>query len=256
MPSISSILRKIYGRTKRTSLPFGCPVCGHDAFERGRVLWGKLASQWELSVEERAYIDNQQGLCCLHCNSTLRSMTLADALLSNWRSHSTFDQFCRKESAFRDLEVLELNGAGQLSPYLALLPRHIAASYPEVDMQAMKYEEESFDVIVHSDTLEHIPDPLQSLRECYRVLKWGGVMVYTVPVIFGRLTRRRDDLSPSYHGSIIRRTEDYRVVTEYGFDYYLEPWRAGFNSISMHSLYFPDSTALICRKIRPIQPSA
>ena len=239
-------LHKTFRQVRPVELSFSCPVCGAAEFGKSRVLWNKLVREWELSQAERNYTDNQQGLFCRRCESNLRSMTLASAVLSHWKLEQNFREICARGGVLWSLQVLEINEAGQLSSHLAALPGHILATYPTVNMQAMTYENESFDLILHSDTLEHVPDPVQALRECRRVLKSTGVMTYTVPVIFGRATRRRDGLPPSYHGSILNRSEGYRVVTEYGHDFYLQASEAGFRSVSMHSLLFPDSTALIC----------
>ncbi len=87
-------------------------------------------------------------------------------------------------------------------------------------MQRMNLPDESVDVVVHSDTLEHVPEPLQALRECRRVLKTGGHLFYTVPLVVGRLTRSRSGLAPSYHGTrAAGAVDDYRVQTEYGADF-------------------------------------
>lgn len=237
----------------RVAAPFPCPVCGGLDFERRRVLWNRLAREWELGPAEREAVDTQQGLSCLNCNCTLRVMTLASALLFLLCSRDCFagevEAAQSGETELASWQTLELNSAGDLAPFLAQLPRHTLGAYPEVDMQAMPYGDDSFDLIVHSDTLEHVPDSLAALRECHRVLRPGGAMVYTVPVVFGRPTRSRADLKPSFHGSILRRSADYLVQREYGTDFMLEPAQAGFESVSMHALLFPESTALICRKI-------
>src|SRR5688572_24402242 len=42
----------------------------------------------------------------------------------------------------------------------------------------------AFDSIVCTAVLEHLEEPEQALRESYRVLKAGGVAIYTVPFIW------------------------------------------------------------------------
>src|SRR5262249_32785744 len=59
----------------------------------------------------------------------------------------------------------------------------------------------AFDLVVHSDTLEHVPHPVRGLSECRRVLKPGGFCAFTVPPIVGRVTRARGGVPPRYHGS-------------------------------------------------------
>jgi ubiquinone/menaquinone biosynthesis C-methylase UbiE len=43
--------------------------------------------------------------------------------------------------------------------------------------EALSFADESFDVIFMSHLLDHIKDPLQALRECHRVLRYGGVIL-------------------------------------------------------------------------------
>lgn len=49
------------------------------------------------------------------------------------------------------------------------------------DMQDLTFNDESFDIVVHSDVLEHVPDYRAALSECKRVLKSGGLLIYTAP---------------------------------------------------------------------------
>lgn len=49
------------------------------------------------------------------------------------------------------------------------------------DVTALKFEDNSFDIIVSSDVIEHTPDPAKAISEMARVLKKGGVLALTVP---------------------------------------------------------------------------
>jgi ubiquinone/menaquinone biosynthesis C-methylase UbiE len=39
----------------------------------------------------------------------------------------------------------------------------------------MSFPDSSIDVIIHSDTLEHVPDSKAALKECLRVLKPAAI---------------------------------------------------------------------------------
>jgi len=48
-------------------------------------------------------------------------------------------------------------------------------------MMSLSYDNETLDLIMHFDVLEHIPDWRKGLEECYRVLKKEGIMMFTCP---------------------------------------------------------------------------
>jgi SAM-dependent methyltransferase len=150
--------------------------------------------------------------------------------------------------AARGLRVLEINEAGTLTPHLAALPGHMLVRYPEVDMHRLPYADRSFDIVVHSDTLEHVPNPIHALAECRRVLAPGGVLCFTVPHIVGRLTRSRQGLAPSYHGAREDCRDDHLVWTEYGADSWCHVAQAGFSEISLHVLDYPSAIAMSARR--------
>jgi ubiquinone/menaquinone biosynthesis C-methylase UbiE len=106
----------------------------------------------------------------------------------------------------------------------------------------MPFESGTWDLIVHSDTIEHVDQPVAALRECRRLLHAGGRMCCTIPIVSGRLSRRRDGLVPSYHGSETDRI--YRVVTEYGADFWVQLFDAGFTHLALDSLQWPDAVAI------------
>jgi len=145
---------------------------------------------------------------------------------------------------FQHLRVLEINVAGQLTQYLSKLPHHTLIEYPQADMQNLAFADGAFDLVVHSDTLEHIPRPVRALSECARVLRPGGFCTFTIPMIVDRLTRSREGLPPSYHGSA-KNPEDCRVITEYGADAWKDVFLAGFRECRIVASYYPAALALI-----------
>ena len=91
------------------------------------------------------------------------------------------------------------------------------------DLRCLTLPDNSVDLVVTGDVFEHIINPGPAFQEIARVLRNGGLHVFTVP-IFERphtLVRVADDgtelMAPDYHGSPI---DDGRalVVREWGDD--------------------------------------
>jgi ubiquinone/menaquinone biosynthesis C-methylase UbiE len=112
-------------------------------------------------------------------------------------------------------------------------------------MMRMPYADGSYDLVVHSDTLEHVPEPITALAECYRVLAPGGFCAFTVPMIVDRLTRSRAGLPPSYHGNPDEQSPDFMVQTEYGCDAWKHLFLAGFQECRLMTPEFPSALALV-----------
>lgn len=220
-----------------------CSVCGGDDFVSNAVLWPALVDEWQLSPSEVAYVDRQQGECCTRCGANLRSIALANALRDAFGTTDMLAEFTASPSAAA-FRVLELNTAGTLNPVLSRMPGHVLASYPEIDMHALPWGDHTFDIVTHSDTLEHVPNPIHALTECRRVLKLGGVLCCTVPIIVGRLSRGRDGLPKSYHGSPSEGGDDYAVQTEFGADAWTCFFEAGFARVTIVSIAYPVALAI------------
>jgi SAM-dependent methyltransferase len=215
-------------------------VCGGDGPPRyAQVLWPELVDEWGLSEGEAASVNRREGQQCPECGVALRSAALAASILRYVGWKGTFATWTASSSS---LSVLEINRAGQLTPWLEQLHGHSLVEYPDVDMHNLAYPDNSWDMVVHSDTVEHLADPLAALSECRRVLVPGGALCFTIPIIPARMSRRRDALPPSYHGSESDRS--YLVITEYGADFWTQAFDSGFGSLTLCPLQWPDAVGL------------
>ena len=51
------------------------------------------------------------------------------------------------------------------------------------DVQAMTFDDNSFDGVICMEVLEHVSDPFQAARELVRVVRPGGLLLVTVPFL-------------------------------------------------------------------------
>jgi len=221
-----------------------CACCGSKDLTFQKILWDELVQAWRISEYEREYIDRQQGLACRACGSNLRSMALAVAICRCYDYAGTLERFV-KERSNKGLRILEVNEAGGLTQFLSQLPKHRIGRYPELDMMRMPFADGAFDLVVHSDTLEHVPHPITALTECWRVLAPDGFCAFTVPMIVDRMTVSRAGLPLSYHDTPEQRAADFAVQTEYGCDSWKHLVLAGFQECRFIALEFPAALALV-----------
>jgi len=96
----------------------------------------------------------------------------------------------------------------------------------EIDITNILYEDNSFDVILCSHVLEHVPDDHKAMRELYRVLRSGGWAIFQVPI--PRHDKTFEDFSitkPEDRERIFGQSDHVRV---YGKDYKDRLEEAGF----------------------------
>ena len=222
-----------------------CPVCGGSKFDFLPVLWLELITFWQLSKEEVDYINRQQGFYCCECRNNLRAMALAKAILVTQKHSGTLLEFCGNGTILRTLEI---NTAGNLSAILSGLPGYKLITFPQFDLMDLRIESENFDIVIHSDCLEHVEFPVKALSECRRVLRDGGFCIFTIPIIVGRMTRSRHGLPSSYHGQAGNVASDMLVHTEFGSDFWHAVLLAGFSVCEIVALEFPSGLAIIARK--------
>jgi SAM-dependent methyltransferase len=200
-------------------------------------------NNWQLSTFEVDYINRQQGVFCLGCGNNLRSIALANAILCSYNISGTLLEFVVSDFT-KKLNVLEINEAGGLSSVSKMLPNRQLVRYPDYDMANLSYESATFDLVLHSDTLEHVPNPIRGLSECRRVLKKTGRCIFTVPIIIERLTRSRSGLTNSYHGAPGQLDNDFTVHTEFGADVWRFVIEAVFTSARIHCFEYPSALAI------------
>ncbi len=165
-------------------------------------------------------------------------MSLAHALMRLCDYKGLFCNYVKNDKS----RLLEINEAGYLNQYLRSMKNHTLAEYPDLDLMNMSYDDNSFDLVVHSDTLEHIPDPVQALKETFRILDTGGATCFTVPIVVGRMSAKRKKSEPCYHGT--PGLVEYLVHTEYGADIWTQLMEAGFSECRLYSIDYPASVVI------------
>jgi len=101
----------------------------------------------------------------------------------------------RYGSELAEMDVLELDPCSPLKKILSHARKHVRTFYDSTeergslrsdgtvcqDITALTFANESFDLIVSSDVLEHVPLLEYAFRESRRVLKPGRAHLFTVP---------------------------------------------------------------------------
>jgi SAM-dependent methyltransferase len=83
---------------------------------------------------------------------------------------------------WRHLQIHESSPSGGGSRKLRReAPGYSSTFYPDEDLEHLSFTDESFDIFVTQDVLEHVLDTASAFSEIARVLRPGGAHVFTVP---------------------------------------------------------------------------
>jgi len=107
-------------------------------------------------------------------------------------------------------------------------PGSLVRGFRNEDLEAQTFPDETFDIVLTQDVLEHLFHPDRAIREIYRTLKPGGMHLCTFPVsgrqheaAKPRAVREAGEIKhltdAIYHGSPVSR--DGSLVTfDYGYE--------------------------------------
>jgi SAM-dependent methyltransferase len=223
-----------------------CIVCGRFGLMlyRRRVVRPRLEELWGLSPGLATALARKESCDCAHCGAKLRGRRLVEVLLrlypvgtpptparslAEWVTHG----------AIRAIRIAEINLIDGVHDQLRKMPGVAFSDYgtecrpggaePQTrseDLTDLSYASSTFDLVLTSETLEHVPDFDAALRELRRVLVPGGRHVFTVPVLpgvertFARSVLGSDGTVEDRAPRICHPGGDvgYPVFTEFGAD--------------------------------------
>ncbi|MCX7556149.1 methyltransferase domain-containing protein [Xanthomonadaceae bacterium JHOS43] len=215
-----------------------CPFCGRSLFVRLN--------------------DGEAGVRCVQCAASTVHLSVGLALANEIPDLSR-------------LQVYELSAAGPLVEHLRRQARTADFSeyHPDAapgtmwrgvrceDVQALSWPDASFDLVTHSEVFEHVPDDARGFSELRRVLRPGGMMVFTVPLSDAPRTVERARLTeggiehllpPEHHVDPFKGNEPVLVFRDYGCDITQRLERAGFGGVRIETPVFPVPWA----RLRPV----
>ena len=208
-------------RHMQKQAPIACSLCGHC---------GDFTMPPGYNVREA---------WCSGCGAKRRTSDLVSALL---RIVGPDVPGCLGGAVGKlaELRIYEAQADGVLHAALANMPGYTCSEYLDTtpagavnasgirceDLEHLTFPDESFDLVISQDVLEHVGQPWQAFREIERVMKPGGHHLFTVPIHEGRrtITRARREngrpgflLQPVYHGDPLRDSGSL-VYTDFGDD--------------------------------------
>lgn len=152
-----------------------------------------------------------------------------------------------------DARVYEMSSRGALCRYLRRTFADVTVSElfdgvpPGVwhdgvqcqDVEQLTYADGAFDVVTSTEVLEHVPDDRRAFGELHRVLRPGGLLLFTVPLMDAPDTIERARLDngtvvhlrePEYHGDRLRGRRAVLAFRTYGLDILQRLRDAGFDA--------------------------
>lgn len=138
----------------------------------------------------------RESYACPNCRAALRYRDQGALILDEFaRGRSIFLRNLVSSGAMDAVDIFEPALRGPFVNMLGKLPRYVQSYYwPDralgsvgeegirnEDLTALTIADDSFDLVITSDVMEHLFDFRAAFAEITRVLKPGGVHVFTIP---------------------------------------------------------------------------
>ena len=186
-----------------------CPICGKDTVFIKKDKWLR---------------DNY---ICVYCNSIPRQRALFHVLKETEPDYG--DKVIHESSpngAPYEKLISECRNYSYSYYYKRVKPGEFFNGTRCENLESLTFENEVFDIFITQDVLEHVLNPDKAFSEIFRVLKPGGIHLFTVPYYGMKKTNRRAVMTDKgikyldkriFHGNPIDSGRSL-VVTDWGND--------------------------------------
>ena len=66
-------------------------------------------------------------------------------------------------------KILGISGIENFRSWISKRDKVIETNYPDVDMQDLPFEDNTFDYVISDQVIEHLQDPKRAIEESYKV---------------------------------------------------------------------------------------
>ena len=139
---------------------------------------------------------------CSNCRASIRNSDTAKLIVTVLLGSAVSISECMEE--LQNFKILECSASGVIHDLLKNLKGYVCFEYFDDvpigqmksgilcdDLEKLTFDDESFDLIISQDVIEHIVDKDKAFSEINRVLKHKGYHIFTVPLHEGRITKSR-----------------------------------------------------------------
>lgn len=204
----------MFGRPDFLKVKGFCPICETNVTFKSREEWLR------------------DHFFCSQCGSIPRERALMQVIKTyypNYKELAVHESSPGGRGASVKLHgECEYYSASHFYPDITPGSVHPKHGYRCENLEELQFEDESFDLFISQDVMEHIFDPEKAFQEIARVLKPGGAHIFTVPIInklnktecwaskneAGEIAYHQE---PEYHGNPIDEKGSL-VTMHWGYD--------------------------------------
>ena len=164
---------------------------------------------------------------CLKCSATATNVSIIPVVNDHTRKSNVADVY-EMSTYGATFEYLKRRFSNVIASeyFPGALPGEVVEGIRNEDVQCLSFPDESLDLITANQVFEHVADDIKGFRECYRVLRIGGALIFTVPLtngcstiiaaemVDGKLVHHQE---PTYHDSRTGGVKSALVFRHYSF---------------------------------------
>lgn len=166
---------------------------------------------------------------CLWCKSIPRQRALMDVLGQKFPGYKNLKIHESSPSGATFRQLMKECTNYSFSYYYGekyLKGERMSNGATNENLEDLSFEDETFDLFITQDVMEHVNNPEKAFAEIARVLKRGGVHIFTTPMYHFQKTRARikvengqviNILPEIYHGNPISK-QGALVTYDWGYD--------------------------------------